>query len=163
MADAPDPKAHVRFSGVDRDTNGLRITFDDRLVPLDRLGDELAVDPGRHHVWAHAVGRQGTTTQALQFDQDYDLLPGQTRVVAIQLQPITGPMGQMDCLVGAQTREEADRCVPHDTQTTLATKPPPSTGCACREVPVGDATAPLAAGVVIAIAALALLVRRARF
>lgn len=101
--------AHVKFEAP-KEVEALKVTFDDRSIPTERLTESFTIDPGPHTVHAEGVLRG----VRVQFDDKTDVKEGETAVVKITLKPAALTQGQLQCMVSAKTQEEIALCLPRE-------------------------------------------------
>jgi hypothetical protein len=101
--------AHVEFT-VPPGIGNLKVTFDERVIPNDKLGQSFSIDPGQHH--AHAEGSVQGILQS--FDQTVDVKEGETAKVEIRLKPTALTPGQLECMLKAKSEDEIRACLPHE-------------------------------------------------
>lgn len=99
--------AHVTFKPPPG-AGGLKVTFDEKPVPSDKLTQNFSIDPGQHH--AHAEGQ--VTGILMSFDQTIDLKEGETQEVEIRLKPTALTPGELECMLKAKTEDEIRACLP---------------------------------------------------
>lgn len=106
--------AHVTFeppAGV----ADLKVVFDDRPIPPEKLNQSFTIDPGAHVAKAEGLLRGVRVS----FEQKYDVKDGETFVVKITLKPTALTQGQLECMVAAKTQEEVAACLPSDKKPLL--------------------------------------------
>jgi hypothetical protein len=91
----------------------LKVTFDEKIVPVDRLGRRFSADPGAHTVHADAT----IDGIPLTFDKELGLNERDVVTVPIVLAPNLGPSltSQLKCALSAKSQEEAGRCFSQKT------------------------------------------------
>ncbi len=99
--------AHVTFKPP-VGAGALKVTFDEKPVPSDKLTQNFSIDPGQHH--AHAEGQ--VSGILMSFDQTVDLKEGETQEVDIRLKPTALTPGELECMLKAKTEEEIRACLP---------------------------------------------------
>lgn len=100
---------HVKFEAP-RDIDDLKIVFDDRPIPPNRLSESFTIDPGKHTIHAEGSLRGARVSQ----DQSVDIKEGETATVKLTLAPAALTQGQLQCMVAAKTQEEIAACLPSD-------------------------------------------------
>lgn len=96
---------HLKFE-VPAGMPDLRVTFDDRLVPKERLATTFVVDPGDHHVRA-----EGSIGGNVVLDSQTVTVPeGGTVSVKLSPKPRAVTQGQLDCLLSAKSESELQVC-----------------------------------------------------
>ncbi len=101
--------AHVQFEPP-KEVEALKITFDDKVVPSERLKESFTIDPGQHSVHAEGILR-GVRVQS---EEKVELGEGETKIVKLTLKPAALTEGQLQCMVSAKTQEEIQACLPQD-------------------------------------------------
>ena len=102
--------AHVTFQ-IPTGVSELKIVFDDRAIPPERLADNFTIDPGTHKVHAEGVLRGARVSYD---DEKVEVAEGQTVSVKITLKPAALTGGQLECMVAAKTQEEILQCLPSE-------------------------------------------------
>jgi hypothetical protein len=93
----------------------LKITFDDRLVPRDRLHAPVVVDPGEHRMRA-----EGTVAGNIVIDGQTVTVPeGQTITVSVAPKARAVTAGQYECLLNAKSEAELAACFAKSKDTVL--------------------------------------------
>ncbi len=108
--------AHVTFDAP-RTVSDLKVNFDERPIPADKLAQRFAIDPGHHR----AKGEGSVSGVLMQFDQAYDIKDGESLQVVIKLRPTALTPGQLECMVTAKTQEDIVKCLPQE-HTPLVVK-----------------------------------------
>jgi hypothetical protein len=101
--------SHVKFERPVEVTE-LQITFDERPIPENRLGESFTIDPGSHSVHAEGLLRGARVSS----DEKFEVKPGETALVKIKLKPVALTKGQLECMVSAKSQEEIAACLPQD-------------------------------------------------
>lgn len=102
--------AHVTFQ-IPAGVSDLRIVFDDRPIPPERMADSFTIDPGAHKLHAEGILRGARVS----YDDDkIEVGEGQTVSVRITLKPAALTGGQLECMVAAKTQEEILQCLPSE-------------------------------------------------
>src|SRR5262249_16769377 len=99
--------AHVEFT-IPPGIGNLKVTFDERPIPNEKLGQSFSIDPGQHH--AHAEGTVSGILQA--FEQTGDVKEGETAKVEVRLKPTALTPGQLECMLKAKSEDEIRACLP---------------------------------------------------
>jgi Protein of unknown function (DUF3570) len=99
--------AHVTFKAPPG-AGGLKVTFDEKAVPPDKLTQNFSIDPGQHHT--HAEGQLNGILQS--FDQTVDIREGETKEIEIRLSPTALTPGELECMLKAKSEEEIRACLP---------------------------------------------------
>ncbi len=108
---------HVTFEpppGV----SDLKVTFDDRPVPVDALRKKFSVDPGNHKVVAEGTVNGFTAT----FEEEYDIKEKDFVTVRITLKPPANDFitpGQIKCMLAAKSQEEVQKCLPQNQKSLV--------------------------------------------
>jgi len=108
---------HVTFDpppGV----SDLRVTFDDRPVPVEALKKKFSVDPGTHKVVAEGTVNGFTAT----FEEEYDIKEKDFVTVRITLKPPANDFitpGQIKCMLAAKSQEEVQKCLPQNQKSLV--------------------------------------------
>ena len=102
--------AHVTFE-IPTGVSDLKIIFDDRPIPAERLADNFTIDPGTHKVHAEGILRGARVSYD---DEKVEVAEGQTVSVKITLKPAALTGGQLECMVAAKTQEEILQCLPSE-------------------------------------------------
>jgi tetratricopeptide (TPR) repeat protein len=106
--------AHVNFQTTQA-VGDLKVTFDERPIPTDKLTQQFAIDPGAHRT--HAEGSiQGIL---MAFDQQLDVKEGENVTVQIKLKPTALTPGQLQCMLQAKTEQEILNCFPKNESTLV--------------------------------------------
>ena len=93
----------------------LKITFDDRLVPKERLNAPVVVDPGEHRMKA-----EGTVAGNIVIDAQTVTVPeGRTISVAVAPKARAVTTGQYECLLNAKSEAELAACFAKSKDTVL--------------------------------------------
>ena len=108
--------AHITFDAP-RTVTDLKVNFDDRGIPENKVGQRFSIDPGKHR--AKAEGSVGGVL--MQFDQTYDVKDGESLQILIKLRPTALTPGQLECMVTAKTQEDIVKCLPQE-HTPLVVK-----------------------------------------
>ncbi len=114
LADLLPRISHVTFKPP-AGAGGLKVTFDEKPVPNDKLTQNFSIDPGQHH--AHAEGQ--VTGILMSFDQTIDIKEGETQEVEIRLKPTALTPGELECMLKAKTEEEIRACLPKNEKPLL--------------------------------------------
>jgi Flp pilus assembly protein TadD len=101
--------AHVKFEPPAEVTD-LRVVFDGRPIPPNRVSDSFTIDPGKHTVHAEGVLRGARVSS----DDTVDVKESETAVVKLALKPAALTEGQLQCMVAAKTQAEIAACLPSD-------------------------------------------------
>jgi tetratricopeptide (TPR) repeat protein len=102
--------SHVTFQ-LPAGVSDLRIVFDDRPIPPERMADNFTIDPGAHKLHAEGVLRGARVS----YDDDkIEVGEGQTVSLRITLKPAALTGGQLECMVAAKTQEEIQQCLPSE-------------------------------------------------
>lgn len=88
----------------------LKVTFDDKTVPKDKLNQKFSIDPGSHKI--HAEGQ--VRGVLLVYDEQRDIKEGENVVVKITLKPSALTEGQIACMFAAKSQEDILNCLPQD-------------------------------------------------
>jgi tetratricopeptide (TPR) repeat protein len=107
LADLLPKISHVTFKPPPG-AGGLKVTFDEKPVPADKLGQNFSIDPGQHHT--HAEGQ--VTGILMSFDQTVDIKEGETKEIEIRLSPTALTPGELECMLKAKSEEEIRACLP---------------------------------------------------
>ncbi len=99
--------SHVTFKPPPG-AGGLKVTFDEKPVPADKLTQNFSIDPGQHHT--HAEGQLSGILQS--FDQTVDIKEGETKEVEIRLSPTALTPGELECMLKAKSEDEIRACLP---------------------------------------------------
>ncbi len=90
----------------------VKVTFDDKPVPKEKLSQKFSIDPGHHKIHA-----EGTTRGVLLvFDETREVKDGETVVVKVTLKPSALTEGQIACMFAAKSQEDIVNCLPQDTK-----------------------------------------------
>lgn len=108
---------HVTFVPPQQ-VSDLKVTFDDRTVPLDALTKKFSVDPGKHKVLAEGLVNGFPS----QFEEEYDVKEKELLAVRITLKPpvndfITGD--RIKCMLAAKSQEEVQKCLPQNQKNLV--------------------------------------------
>jgi tetratricopeptide (TPR) repeat protein len=114
LADLLPKISHVEFT-VPPGVGGLKVTFDERAIPSEKLGQSFSIDPGQHH--AHAEG--SVSGILMTFDQTVDVKEGETAKVEIRLKPTALTPGQLECMLKAKSEEEIKACFPKEEKPLI--------------------------------------------
>ncbi len=106
--------AHVKFEPP-KDVTDLSVTFDEKAVPRERMGDSFTIDPGKHTVHAEGILRGVRVTM----DDQVEVGEGATSVVKLALRPAALTQGQLECMVAAKTQADIAACLPQDRKTLV--------------------------------------------
>lgn len=88
----------------------VKVTFDDKPVPKEKLSQKFSIDPGHHKIHA-----EGTTRGVLLvFDETREVKDGETVVVKVTLKPSALTEGQIACMFAAKSQEDIVNCLPQD-------------------------------------------------
>jgi tetratricopeptide (TPR) repeat protein len=88
----------------------IKLTFDDRPVPKEKIHQKFSIDPGHHKIHA-----EGTTRGVLLvYDETQDVKDGETVNVKITLKPSALTEGQIACMFAAKSQEDILNCLPQD-------------------------------------------------
>ncbi len=101
--------AHVQFE-VPAGVSDVKVTFDDKPVPPEKLTSKFSINPTSHHVQAEGTVRGAVLT----FDQTVEAKDGENLVVKITLKPSALTQGQLGCMYAAKTQEEILKCLPQE-------------------------------------------------
>jgi hypothetical protein len=108
---------HVTFvppAGV----SDLKVTFDERAVPIDALTKKFSVDPGKHKVVA-----EGTVNGfGAQFEEEYEIKEKDFVQVRITLRATSNDFvtaGQIKCMLAAKSQEEVQKCLPQNQKSLV--------------------------------------------
>lgn len=96
----------------------LRVTFDDRPVPIDALTKRFSVDPGKHKVFAEGTVNGFTST----FEQEVDIKEKDFLKIQITLKPPANDFitpGQIKCMLAAKSQEEVQKCLPQNQKSLV--------------------------------------------
>ena len=88
----------------------LKLTFDDKPVPKDKLAQKFSIDPGSHKI--HAEGQ--VRGVLLVYDETKDVKEGETVTVKVTLKPSALTEGQIACMFAAKSQEDILNCLPQD-------------------------------------------------
>ena len=108
---------HVTFEpppGV----SDLKVTFDDRPVPVESLKKKFSVDPGTHKVVAEGTVNGFTAT----FEEEYEIKEKDFVTVKITLKPPANDFitpGQIKCMLAAKSQEEVQKCLPQNQKSLV--------------------------------------------
>jgi tetratricopeptide (TPR) repeat protein len=108
---------HVTFdppSGV----GDLKVTFDDRPVPVEALKKKFSVDPGKHKVVAEGTVNGFTAN----FEEELDIKEKDFVTVRITLRPPSNDFvtpGQIKCMLAAKSQEEVQKCLPQNQKSLV--------------------------------------------
>jgi hypothetical protein len=108
---------HVTFEPP-KGVSDLRVTFDERPVPVDALTKKFSVDPGKHKVEASGTVNGFTS----QFDEEYDIKERDFVTVKITLKPPANDFitpGQIKCMLAAKSQEEVQKCLPQNQKSLV--------------------------------------------
>ena len=103
----------------------LRVTFDDRSVPVEALTKKFSVDPGKHRVKAEGTVNGFTSQFEEELDiKDREAAPGQADpiIVKITLKPPANDFitpGQIKCMLTAKSQEEVQKCLPQNQKNLV--------------------------------------------
>lgn len=108
---------HVTFEPP-KGVTELRVTFDDRPVPIDAMTKKFSVDPGKHKVVA-----EGTVNGfSSQFEEEYEIKEKDLVIVKITLKPPANDFitpGQIKCMLAAKSQEEVQKCLPQNQKSLV--------------------------------------------
>lgn len=112
-----DRTPHVTFLPPSN-VEDLRVTFDDRPVPVDSLTKKFLVNPGKHRVTA-----EGTLNnfKAI-YDEDIEVPEKETILIRITLKPKSNDYitpGQIACMKAANSPEEVLKCLPQNQKNLI--------------------------------------------
>ncbi|HVJ94721.1 MAG TPA: DUF3570 domain-containing protein, partial [Labilithrix sp.] len=96
----------------------LKVTFDDRPVPIDALKKKFSIDPGKHKVVAEGTVNGFPST----FEEEYDVAEKELVTVHITLKPPTNDFitpGQIKCMLAAKSQEEVQKCLPQNRKNLV--------------------------------------------
>lgn len=96
----------------------LKVTFDDRAVPVDALTKKFSVDPGKHKVVAEGTVNGFNST----FDEEYDIKEKDFVTVRITLKPPANDFitpGQIKCMLAAKSQEDVQKCLPQNQKNLV--------------------------------------------
>jgi hypothetical protein len=88
----------------------IKVTFDDKVVPKEKLGQKFSIDPGKHRVHAEGTVRG----VLLVFDEQRDVKDGESVVVTITLKPSALTDSQIACMFAAKSQDDILNCLPQD-------------------------------------------------
>ncbi len=115
--------AHIAFVAP-KGVSNLRVTFDDRPVPGDKLNQQFPVDPGKHTVRA-----DGTSNNVpLSYEEEFEFKEGQTVTARITLTAKDeGGAGGLEkvvreCLKNAKTQEDILSCIGKSSGSRIVIK-----------------------------------------
>lgn len=106
--------AHVTFEAPSGVTD-LKVTFDERPIPPEKLNQSFTIDPGAHVAKAEGLLRGVRVS----FEQKYETKDGETFVVKITLKPTALTQGQLECMVAAKNQDEVAACLPSDKKSLV--------------------------------------------
>ncbi len=101
--------ARVKFE-LPKEVEGVKVVFDDRPIPPNRLAESFTIDPGPHSVNAEGVLRGVRVSYA----DKVEAKDGETVVVKVTMKPAALTEGQLKCMVEAKTQEEILACLPSE-------------------------------------------------
>lgn len=101
--------ARVKFE-FPKEVEGVKVVFDDRPIPPNRLAESFTIDPGTHSVAAEGVLRGVRVS----YNEKVEAKDGETVVVKVTMKPAALTEGQLKCMVEAKTQEEILACIPND-------------------------------------------------
>ncbi|HVH44739.1 MAG TPA: DUF3570 domain-containing protein [Labilithrix sp.] len=96
----------------------LKVTFDDRPVPVEALTKKFSVDPTKHKVVAEGTVNGFTST----FEEEYDIKEKEFVTVRITLKPPANDFitpGQIKCMLAAKSQEEVQKCLPQNQKSLV--------------------------------------------
>jgi len=96
----------------------LRVTFDDRPVPIEALTKKFSVDPGKHKVVAEGTVNGFPST----YEEEYDIKEKDFVTVRITLKPPANDFitpGQIKCMLAAKSQEEVQQCLPQNRKSLV--------------------------------------------
>ena len=96
----------------------LKVTFDDRPVPIEALTKKFSIDPGKHSVVAEGTVNGFNST----FNEEYDIKEAEFITVRITLKPPTNDIitpGQIKCMLAAKSQEEVQKCLPQNQKSIV--------------------------------------------
>lgn len=108
---------HVTFEPP-QGVSDLKVTFDDRPVPVESLKKKFSVDPGNHKVVAEGTVNGFTAT----FEEEYDIKEKDFVTVRITLKPPANDFitpGQIKCMLAAKSQEEVQKCLPQNQKSLV--------------------------------------------
>lgn len=108
---------HVTFDPP-KGVADLRVTFDDRPVPVEALTKKFSVDPSKHKVVAEGTVNGFTA----QFEEEYDVKEKDFITVHITLKPPANDFitpGQIKCMLAAKSQEEVQKCLPQNQKSLV--------------------------------------------
>jgi tetratricopeptide (TPR) repeat protein len=108
---------HVTFTPP-QGVSDLKVTFDDRPVPVEALTKKFSVDPGKHKVVAEGTVNGFTST----FEEEYDIKEKDLVTVHITLKPPANDFitpGQIKCMLAAKSQEEVQKCLPQNQKSLV--------------------------------------------
>ncbi len=88
----------------------IKVTFDGKEVPKDKLTQKFSVDPGKHKI--HAEG--SVRGVLLVFDEVREIKDGESISVQITLKPSALTEGQIACMFAAKSQQDILDCLPQD-------------------------------------------------
>jgi hypothetical protein len=96
---------HLKFE-IPTGMPDLRVTFDERNIPKERLNTTFVVDPGEHRIRAEGAigGNVVIDTQTVNVGE------GKTVLVKLSPKPRAVTQGQLECLLSAKTESEIQVC-----------------------------------------------------
>jgi tetratricopeptide (TPR) repeat protein len=108
---------HVTFEPP-QGVGDLKVTFDERPVPVEALRKKFSVDPGKHKVVAEGTVNGFTST----FEEEYDIKEKDFVTVRITLKPPANDFitpGQIKCMLAAKSQEEVQKCLPQNQKSLV--------------------------------------------
>ncbi len=106
--------ARVKFD-LPKEVDDVKVVFDDRPIPPNRVAESFTIDPGTHGVSAEGVLRGVRVSYA----EKIEAKEGETAVVKVTMKPAALTEGQLKCMVAAKTQEEILACLPSETKPLL--------------------------------------------
>lgn len=86
----------------------LKVFFDDRLVPPEKLASPVVVDPGSHKI--HAEGTLAGTLGY--YDETLEVKDGEALTVHVEPKSTAITPGQLACILAAKNESEIAQCLP---------------------------------------------------
>ena len=96
----------------------LKVTFDDRAVPVEALTKKFSVDPGKHSVIAEGTINGFPSS----FNEEYDIKERDFVTIRITLKPPANDFitpGQIKCMLAAKSQEEVQKCLPQNRKSLV--------------------------------------------
>ena len=88
----------------------MKVTFDDKVVPKEKLSQKFSIDPGKHKIHAEGTVRG----VLLVFDEVREVKDGENALVTVTLKPSALTEGQIACMFAAKSQEDILNCLPQD-------------------------------------------------